>query len=109
MGYFSKDFSASFFLLHHFSQTIRYLLQKWGTDNVNDLIVDETIDNFESTRVNGIPFFNNLPTRPTAQTPQTPNQFTDTPNTLPTDGGFHHFNDGYNYPNPNKVLSVLCM
>lgn len=88
-----------FFFPHHiFSQAIRYLLQKWGTDNVNDLIVDETIDNFEMIRVNGVPFFNNnnLPTRPTAQTTQTSNP-------PPTDSsGFDHFNSGYNYPNPNN-------
>lgn len=78
--------------------TIRLLLDKWGIDNVNDLIVDETVDDFESTRrFNDIPLFDQKPPDPN----QTPT-FNDLPNAVPTDG-FHHFDGGYNYPNPNKV------
>lgn len=78
--------------------TIRLLLDKWGIDNVNDLIVDETVDDFESTRrFNDIPLFDQKPPDPN----QTPT-FNDLPNAVPTDG-FHHLDGGYNYPNPNKV------
>lgn len=66
-------------------------MEKWGIENVNDLIVDETVADFEANHVDGTPFYNNPPTRPTSQTPNAGN-----------DGGFHHFNGGYDYPNPNK-------
>lgn len=76
---------------------VRLLLEKWGVDNVNDLIVDETVDDFEATRFNDIPLYDQKPPSPN----QTPT-FTELPNAVPTDG-FHHFDGGYNYPNPNKV------
>ncbi|XP_055318359.1 protein spaetzle 5 isoform X2 [Sitodiplosis mosellana] len=82
--------------------TIRLLLDKWGIDNVNDLIVDETVDDFEATRrFNDIPLFDQKPPDPN----QTPT-FNDLPNAVPTDG-FHHFDGGYNYPNPNKMHTAV--
>lgn len=83
------------------------LLDKWGIDNVNDLIVDETVDDFEATRFNDIPFFQQKPPDP-HQTPT----FTEPPNVGPTpDDVYHNHNDGggnngYNYPNPNNVHTV---
>lgn len=88
---------ACVLLLLRCRHTIRLLLDKWGIDNVNDLIVDETVDDFEATRFNDIPSFD--------QKPPNPNQiptFNGSPNAVPTDG-FHHIDGGYNYPNPNKV------
>lgn len=82
-----------------YRHTIRLLLDKWGIDNVNDLIVDETVDDFESTRrFNDIPLYDQKPPDPN----QTPT-YNELPNAVPTDG-FHHF--GYSYPNPNKVNTV---
>lgn len=78
--------------------TIRLLLEKWGIDNVNDLIVDETVDDFEATRFNDIPLFDQKPPNP-HQTPP----FADLPNAVPTDAFRHNDGTGYNYPNPNKV------
>lgn len=84
-------------------QQIRLLLDKWGIDNVNDLIVDETVDDFETTRFNDIPWFNDQKPPDPHQTPA----FTELPNAVPGDGGYHHVGDaGYNYPNPNKVHTV---
>lgn len=78
------------------------LLDKWGIDNVNDLIVDETVDDFEAPRFNDIPWFDQKPPDP-HQTPT----FTELPNAVPGDGGYHHIGDaGYNYPNPNKMHTV---
>lgn len=88
--------SDCFFCDRH---TIRILLEKWGTDNVNDLIVDETVDDFEATRFNDIPLFGQKP-----PAPHQPPTYTELPNAVPTD---HHLDGGggYNYPVP-KVHTV---
>ncbi|XP_031640221.1 protein spaetzle 5 isoform X1 [Contarinia nasturtii] len=82
------------------SQAIRLLLDKWGVDNVDNLIVDETIDDFEATRFNDIPPFDQKPPEPNQ-----PPTFTERPNAVSTDG-FHQIDRGYDYPNPNKVHTV---
>lgn len=92
-----------FFAEMHCRQQIRSLLDRWGIDNVNDLIVDETIVDFEAPRSDDIPWFNDQ--KP--PDPHHPPTFTELPNTVPGDGGYHHVGDaGYNYPNPNKVHSA---
>lgn len=66
----------------HSRHTIRQLIQKWGYENANDLIVDETIDEFESTKFNQVQqtnFFNS---------PFGPQQ------------NSFQFDEGYKYPNP---------
>lgn len=78
----------------YFRHAIRLLLDKWGIENTNDLVVDETVDEFESTRFNDVPYHSN-------QRPQQPTYFTESPNAIPTDGYHHNFDGGYKYPNPN--------
>lgn len=86
------------------------MLQRWGVDNVNDLIVDESVDDFDSNRKT--PIYPQNPNNPedgeyppNSQNPHTPTYITETPNTVSTDS-FHHFHDGYNYPNPNKPNTI---
>lgn len=76
------------------------LLDKWGIENVNDLIVDETVDDFEAPRFNDIPFYDQKPPDP-HQTPT----YTELPHPVPTEGS-HHFDGGYNYPNPNRPNTI---
>lgn len=90
-------FTCDVYLCRH---TIRLLLDKWGLENVNDLIVDETVDDFEATRFNDIPIYD-----PKLPDPHQTPTFTDPPSAVPTDS-YHHFDNGYNYPNPNKVHTV---
>lgn len=65
-----------------YRHTIRQLIQKWGYENANDLIVDETIDEFESTKFNQVQQPNLL------NSPLGPQQ------------NSFQFNEGYKYPNP---------
>lgn len=91
-----SSFCLNIFYLYLYRHTIRLLLEKWGIDNVNDLIVDETVDDFEATRFNDIPLFDQKPPNP-HQTPI----LNELPNAVPTDGFHHNDGAGYSYPNPN--------
>lgn len=67
----------------HCSHTIRQLIQKWGNQNANDLIVDESVEEFESTRMNTQFQMTNFFNSPFG----------------PQHNSFQ-FDEGYKYPNP---------
>lgn len=82
------------------------LLDKWGIDNVNDLIVDESVDEFEAPRFPNKPSYNPTVPVPDPNPNQTPT-FTEPPNAVSTEDYHHPYNGGYEYPNPNNVHTTV--
>lgn len=80
----------------HGSHIVRRLIDKLGVENANDLIVDESIEEFDDTRTTQAPpgpqnFYD--PPPPVQHQPQSP----------PGQDPYNQFGSGYSYPNPNEV------
>lgn len=81
------------------------MIQKWGYENANELIVDETIDEFESTKFNQGQFHNHnhINNNPNVNLNNNNNNFFNSP-FVPQHNSFQ-FSEGYKYPNPATKLN----